>query len=297
MRPGGVSAPPLFAIRQYGAGRVAPRRRSCRPYSIGAGTKWLYNREVLSTGINGTQSDFGLLLQNTFRWLAAPSLQSQALGGYVTPAERLVVAEPPAEAHHVLSRDRSHPDDRPSCGRRANATLFKGLIGAQTQPERRQGTVAQYAAAASQAGLDFLVFLEDFAQLDAAELDQLKADCRQYSDAQLTLYPGYRLDNNIGNHMFLFGAGVVMPPAPVLTGPGQKTFMLQGETSPGVFGSTPTYPIDFVLSLTGKTQIGYYDFAHSGMGLRLPDARLYGDGRRRAPTATARWSTMRAPTT
>ena len=52
--------------------------------------------------------------------------------------------------------------------------------------------------------------------------------------------------------------------------------MLQGETAPGVFGITPTYPIDFFLSLIGTTQIGYYDFSHSGMGMRLPDARLYG---------------------
>jgi hypothetical protein len=43
-----------------------------------------------------------------------------------------------------------------------------------------------------------------------------------------------------------------------------------------VFGITPTYPIDFFLSLFGSAQIGYYDFSHSGMGLRVPDARLYG---------------------
>ena len=157
-----------------------------------------------------------------------------------------------------------------------HTTLFKGLIGAQTSLSGGTGSVAEYAAAARQAGLDFLVFLEDFARLDAAALDQLKAECRQHSDGRLTLYAGYRIDTNIGNHLFLFGDGAIMPPSTVLTGADRKTFMLQGETSPGVFGMTPTYPIDFSLSLTANTQFGYYDFAHSGMGMRLPDARLYG---------------------
>src|SRR5262249_23309917 len=111
---------------------------------------------------------------------------------------------------------------------------------------------------------------------DAGKLSQLATACRQYSDGHLTLYPGYRIDNNIGNHMFLFGTGVVMPLLQVLTPPARKTFMLQGETAPGIFGLTPTYPIDFILGLTRDTQIGYYDFSHSGLGMRVPDARLYG---------------------
>jgi hypothetical protein len=275
IRPGGVSAPPLFAIRQLGPGRIALAAQ-LPTYSTGSGTKWLYNREVLSTGLKGTPSDFGLLLQNSFRWLAAPSLQSQAVGGYVTPANRLIPPNRRPEAMTNYQEISPGPDDPALLQPPTNSVLFKGLIGAQTSASGGSGTVAQYAAAAKQAGLDFLVFLEDFARLDAAELDQLKAECRQYSDDTLTLYPGYRIDNNIGNHMFLFGDGAIMPPAQVLTGPDQKTFMLQGETSPGVFGITPTYPIDFFLSLTGSAQIGYYDFSHSGMGLRVPDARLYG---------------------
>src|SRR5262249_60533585 len=115
-----------------------------------------------------------------------------------------------------------------------------GRRGAQPGLPGGGGTVPAYPAAARRAGLDFLVFLEDFAQLDAGELEQLKAACRQYSDSQLTLYPGYRIDTNTGNHLFLFGTGVVMPPSTVLTQPDRKRFMLQGETAPGVYGITPT---------------------------------------------------------
>jgi len=275
IRPGGVSEPPLFAIRQYAAGRIAFMAQ-LPAFSIGAGTKWLYNREVLSTGVGGTPSDLDRLLQNSFRWLAAPSLQSQTVGGYVTPANRLVAPNYRAGAVDAYPEIASHADDPALFEPPTNTLLLKGLIGAQTSLTGGSGTVADYAAAARRAGLDFLVFLEDFAQLDATKLEQLKAACRQYSDSQLTLYPGYRIDTNIGNHLFLFGTGVVMPPSTVLTQPDRKRFMLQGETAPGVYGITPTYPIDFILSLMRDTQVGYYDFSHSGMGMRVPDARLYG---------------------
>jgi hypothetical protein len=54
------------------------------------------------------------------------------------------------------------------------------VIGAQTRRSGGQGAVADYADAARQAGLDFLVFLEDFAKLDATGLAQLKAECAKY---------------------------------------------------------------------------------------------------------------------
>jgi hypothetical protein len=307
IRPNGVSAPPLFAIRQYGTGRIALGSQF-PTYSLGSGTKWLYNREILSTGVQGTPSDFDVLLQNSFRWLAAPSLQSQTVGGYVMPANRLVAPNDRPEAMADYKEVASKPDDPSVLQPPTNTTLFKGIIGAQTSLSGGSGTVAEYAAAAKGAGLDFLVFLEDFSRLDASKLDQLKSQCRQYSDGSLTLYAGYRLDNNIGNHMFFFGDGVVMPPATVLTGPDQKTFELQGETAPGVYGITPTYPIDFILSITGSAQVGYYDFSHSGMGMRLPDARLYGmaalrtyrdgaliDDARSAYLTTAQSSSVPAP--
>jgi len=275
IRPGGVTAPPLFAIRQYGAGRIALLAQ-LPVFSIGSGTKWLYNREILSAGEGGTPSDFGVLLANSFSWLGAPSLASRAVGGYVTPANRLVAPNRMPGAANAYAELPYHQDDPRLLQPPTNSVMFTGLIGAQTSLTGGTGTVADWANAARAAGLDFLVFLEDFTQLDATKLAQLNAACQQNSDGQLTLYPGYRLDNNIGNHMFLFGNNLALPPAQVLTKPDQQRFMLQGETAPGVFGVTPTYPIDYILSLTATAEVGYYDFSHSGMGMRVPDARLYG---------------------
>jgi len=275
VRPHGVPAPPLFAIRPLGTGRVALMSQ-WPPYSLGAGTRWLYDREVLSAGLQGKPSDFGRLLQNTFTWLAAPSLESDALGGYQTPPQRLLAPNLRGAVRNQYLEPAPRSDGGAGAALAREPVIFKGVIGAQTQLSGGQGTVADYAAAARQAGLDFLVFLEDFANLSPSELTQLKAECAAHSDAALTLYPGYRIDNNIGNHMFLFGPGVVAPPPQLLTGPQRKTFMLQGETAPGVFGPMPSLPIDFVLSINRTTQVGYYDFAHSGNGMRLQDARLFG---------------------
>jgi hypothetical protein len=274
VRPSGVQAPPLFAIRELEPGRVALLSQ-WPVYSIGSGTKWLYDREVLSKGVGGRPSDFGVLLENTFRWLAAHSLGSTKLGGYATNTERL---QPPNAGRRVRDQFKE-PAARGLDARALPSTdgtaLFKGVIGAQTSLSGGRGEVAEYAAAARRAGLDFLVFLEDFSQLDATKLARLKADCARYSDETLLLYPGYRIDTNIGNHMFLFGTGVAMPPARLLTGANGKTFMLQGESPRGVFGKTPPTAEEFLFGLTPQTQIGYFDFAHSGMGMRLPDARLY----------------------
>ena len=274
VRPKGVSAPPLFAIREVGEGRVALVSQ-WPVYSIGAGTKWLYDREVLSKGLNRRDSDFGRLLENSLRWLAEPSLQANTLGGYTTRAERLQSPNLAPQIEQQFAEPAWKGADPLLLQPPRDGKLFKGLIGAQTSLSGGQGTVADYAAAAKQAGLDFVVFLEDFANLDAPKLAQLKADCTHYSDGELTLLPGYRIDANIGNHLFLFGPGVVSPPARLLTGARGKTFMLQGETAPGVFGPTPPAAMEFLYSLTNNTQIGYYDFSHSGMGMRLSDTRLY----------------------
>jgi len=274
IRPQGVTAPPLFAIRQYGAGRLALLSQ-WPTYSIGSGTKWLYNREVLSQGLNGKSSGFGRLLQNSFGWLAQPSLQSKTVGGYVTHATHLLPPNLQPQAQRGYQEPVWKGEDPTLRQPPQGMTLFKGVIGAQTSLSGGQGTVADYAKAARAAGLNFLVFLEDFTSLDAARLAQLKSDCTQNSDAQLTLYAGYRMDNNIGNHMFLFGPGAALPPSRLLTGASHKTFMLQGETAPGVFGVTPAAAGEFLVSLMGNTQLGYYDFTHSGMGMRLEDTRLY----------------------
>ena len=51
----------------------------------------------------------------------------------------------------------------------------------------------------------FLVFLEVFANLTPEKLQRLGEECRRHSDETLRLLPGYRIDTNIGDHMFFTG--------------------------------------------------------------------------------------------
>ena len=120
-------------------------------------------------------------------------------------------------------------------GRLTDRKLYWGLIGAQTMLSGGKGNVKDYAKAARQAGLDFVVFLEDFAKLDEEELQKLKDDCERYSDGEIMLYPGYRIKVNTGNNMFLYGFPVKFPPQQILVGSDKKELMLQYEKEPVVY--------------------------------------------------------------
>jgi len=278
VRPEGVAEPPLMAIRDLKAGRVA---LICQwqQFSLGSGTKWIFNREVLEKGLKDKPSDFGRLLQNTFRWLAEPSLKSGVVGGYVTPPERL---EPPNAREEVKQEyaEKVWPYDPAALGHvevPAHWKLYRGLIGAKSAFSSGAGTVEEYAQAARQAGLDFVIFMEDFDRLTPAKFEQLKAECRQHSSDKVLLLPGFHIVNNIGNHMFFYGPDPVWPPDLVLTGPNQSVLYIQEEDAEGNFTGYLTPFLDWVLGAyhVDKGQVGYFHFADSPHGMRLPDCRLY----------------------
>lgn len=152
VRPGGVPAPDLMAIRSYGKGRLA---LLCQGpvWSIGQGTRWLYNRRVLSRGLNDIPSDFERLTANAFRWLSAPSLESGALGGHETDPQRFVAPNlrpgVKAEFERTFWSDEELDLHRPS----KTGKLYRGLIGARTSLTGGGGSVESYAEAAREAGL------------------------------------------------------------------------------------------------------------------------------------------------
>jgi hypothetical protein len=277
-RPGGVRAPPLFAIRSVGAGRVALVNQ-WQQFSIGSGTRFIFNREVLDRGLNGKPGDFGRLLQNTYRWLAEPSLGSGAPGGYTTPADRL---DPPNARESVKKDFREtkvgyDPARLDTVEIPAQKKLYRGLIGAKSALSSGTGTVAGFAAAARKAGLDFLVFMEDFDRLTPAKFEQLKADCKTNSDDKLLLLAGFNIVNNIDNHMFFFGPDPVWPSDLVLTGQKKNILYIAEEDGKGGFTGNFTPFLDWVLGAyyLNKGQVGYYDFSESPRGMRMPDLRLY----------------------
>ncbi len=247
------------------------------PFSIGSGMKWLYNNEILERGLAGQPSHYGRLLLNTYRWLAEPSLKSGTVGGYVADPTRLLESQlrPGAmdqfhEWHYKdLEMHRPPPVNK----------LFRGLFGAQTALSGGQGTVAEYAQAAAEAGLDYVVILEDFAQMTPAKLDQLKAAAQTSSTPTLRILPGYRMKSNIGNDLFIFGLNPLWPDASALSGAHHELLNLQYQDETGKW-QLGTAALSWILKLgleSGeKNSIGYYNFTRSGASaMQMYDLRLY----------------------
>lgn len=288
-----IQAPPLFAIRQKGQGRIALTAQYPQ-FSVGSGTRWLYNREVLERGVAGKPSDFGRLLENTYRWLAAPSLAEGAagggaarqvsLGGFKTQPQKLVHPNYRPDAKAGVDNDFGRP--WPDTGALAQQVILarqvaarrtvRGLIGAQTPYGDGQSSVAEYAAAAKKQNLDFVVFLDDYTRLTAAEFEALKADCVKYSDAELKLFGGFTIGTNTGNSLFMFGPNLTLPPAPTLTGPDKSLFALQVLKD----GDIPA--LGWMLKMAAESgnnnQIGYYNInaGASRGGMDLPNLKMYG---------------------
>jgi len=270
--------PPLMAIRTLGAGRVA-LIAEWPQFSVGSGTKWIFDRDVLERGLSGRPSDFGKLLSNTLGWLSVPSLESAALGGWTMPPDRLQApnAAPAIKAQYAapaLAYDRAalgHVELPP--GRK----FFRGLLGAKSSYSSGSGSVADYARAAREAGLDFVVFLEDFDHLSKEKLAALASDCARSSGPDLLLLPGFAVESNIGNHLFFFSPHPEWPPDEVLTGPHHNLLYVQEQNSKGEFTGFLTPFFTWVANAYHpyKGQVGYYDFADSPHGMRLYDARLY----------------------
>ncbi len=273
-----IKEPVLFAIRDFpGGGRLAAIQQ-WHQFSIGSGMKWLYNNEVLSKGLANRPSDYGRLLTNTYRWLAASSLAGTALGGFVTDENRIVEPQLRPGAREQLHDwdyqetavlEYRHP---PSQGK-----LFRGLIGAQTALSGGTGTVADYAKAAATAGLDYVVFLEDLANLTPEKLETLKTEVKQNSTDTLQLIAGYRAKCNTGNYVFIFGVNPPWPEDRLLVGPDKRTLNVQYQDATGKWVQGNPW-LDWVLGMNApryQCTSGYYNFSKSGNGMRLYDLRVY----------------------
>jgi hypothetical protein len=264
-------APPLFAVRSAGHGRVALMAQWPQ-FSFAAGTKWLYDRVVLERGARGIPSDMRRLLENTLRWLSEPSLQHSQQRS----VRRLEHVNAARDANVALYRTAPPPYDvstlqtaRVPDGQR----VYRGLIGARTFRSGGSSSVQEYAASARQAGLDFVVFLEDFPELAEDELRSLQAECDAQSDAkELLLLAGFSARTNVGNKVFFFGPRLSWPPDSVLTGKNGRTLHLQQELPDGTFtGLGRTQFQEWALR---GASAGYYDF-RDATALRMYDARIY----------------------
>jgi hypothetical protein len=221
---------PLAGVREYGKGRVAyfgmlPDIVFTR--AIGSDDDRKVHEAYLVKGAGGFSSDLAKLYRNTFRWLAAHADQ---LG-----TARLV--RPPVAATGQTTAWKS----------------FKGVIGPRTRYSSGESTPEEYVRRAKAAGIDFLVFLEDFAALKSGGFEALKADCRRLSDGSFLALPGITYQNVDGNHEFVFGKHLKLPSAGLLDPTGKR---LKAMTDPG-----PTLDLLWLYTLCGfENHSGWYLF-------------------------------------
>jgi hypothetical protein len=166
-RPEGFSSDvPLAGVRQMGRGRVAYTGQ--RPDII----FWrvMKNDEDRETYEGYMRGDFdgqpnGLVrfYLNAFKWL----------GENADSVETAPLALRQVQAQSFTTEWKLH----------------RGVIGARTRYSTGTSTPEQYVTRARAAGLDFIVFLEDMAQLKPDGFEQLKRDCRRLSTAEFLAIP------------------------------------------------------------------------------------------------------------
>ena len=150
----------------------------------------------------------------------------------------------------------------------APGNVYRGLIGAANLVFLGQGTVAEYAKAATDAGLDFIVFLEEFGKkggLTEAKYRKLEADCKRLSTDKLLLIPGFSFRNNIGNDQFVYGKDILSPSNTQFVGPNGDELRHQCFDKEGKLDFSDEDAKNWLWTNTAEygRNIGYYNFVNS----------------------------------
>ena len=205
------AAPPLVAVREYGKGRLAVI--GVTPQMAVFGARYAgYGNVLLDVGDGNRPSDFGKLQERLYRWAAEPAQKAGTPGGFVEKPRSYAI-NPDLEAKPV-DWGKFEPGEP---GPRA----YRGLIGARTAAGGGAGTVAEYVTAAATAGLDFVVFADDFDRLGKAGWDELKKACQAASTEKTLAVPGFLYRDNV-NAQWVAAGDFPFPPVDKLSTDGKK---------------------------------------------------------------------------
>lgn len=220
---------PFYGIRSYGGGRIALCGIN-NSFLFSGGFARALERIVVDRGLGDQPSDTGKLVLNTLRWLAEPSLRSGAFGGATTPDGLLRAAGARQPASEIdWSRLKFGPPPK----------LLHGALGARTVLSVGRGTVADYAQAARERGLDFVIFAEDFAELTSDEWQALRDQCEAATNGEFAAIPGFTIQDLYGDHYFVAGTEVKYPERDLLTADGKRltdVYPQGGVEGPGNLG-------------------------------------------------------------
>lgn len=141
--------------------------------------------------------------------------------------------------------------------------LFRGVIGPRTTYSTGRSTPAEYVARAKALGHDFIVFLEDFAALTQEGFDALQRECEAFTDDSFTAWAGYTIDNEDGNHEFVFTREPMYPGRVFLTGDGKRLACRRSSGSGSPIAGSCT-ELQFYYGAYGFSgNVGWYGFNDS----------------------------------
>ncbi|MBN2641804.1 MAG: hypothetical protein JXR78_09135 [Victivallales bacterium] len=193
---------PLAAYRQLGKGRVV-FFSPCYQY-VQSNTAFKdMQRIMLEKGLSNRLSDGLKFIINSLKWLAEPSLESKQLGGAANNPSLLVDPD-----KIVYGKSYNWDNPREIAGRNFD---MPGLVGARSNFSSGKGSPEEWVAAAKKHGLRFIVFLEEYTHLTEETFAKLKSECTRLSDENFTAFPGFTIDDEIGNHYFYFSSVIPLP--------------------------------------------------------------------------------------
>ncbi|MCG2660216.1 MAG: hypothetical protein L6437_08235 [Kiritimatiellae bacterium] len=221
------SAPPIVAVRTLGKGRIFAYSISYRHVIANYDNPaWQAITESEGDSLKGIPSHGNVLLANSLKWLAEPSLSIDGFGTYKPKAVRPVQFPKSVNwderSFRVPDKDFTYPD-----GQKLNfipiSKGVRGLIGVHTELTDGKGSIKDFADAAKKVGLSFIVFNEPLEMLTKDEFETLKKDCASLSDDAFYACPGIEFTDSLGNRWAVWGENVVFP---------SSTFEFRNKTYP-----------------------------------------------------------------
>jgi hypothetical protein len=178
-----ASSPPLIAVRNAvddGKGRMM-LQPIYTTWTWGNYRHPAMKEAFLLNGDGIHPSDGQRFLLNAWRWLAEPALAAGHFGGYQPPEKR--EEDKPVDLSPVVWQDADWSSIR-------SEPTIRGIFGAQSKWGGGSGTVAEWAAAARAAGLDYIVFTDDPNKHTPETYAALVAECKKISDDKFAIVPG-----------------------------------------------------------------------------------------------------------
>jgi hypothetical protein len=142
--------------------------------------------------------------------------------------------------------------------------LHRGVIGPRTIYSTGVSSPDEYVAKAKAIGLDFVVFLEDFASLKPSNFENLKADCRRLSTETFLALPGFSYQNTDGNHEYIFSDSIKFPSTLLMDRDGKRLLVYVPLDGPSVGAPNDYMGLHYSYGLLGfENTAGWYDSSHN----------------------------------